>query len=1554
MSEFPSGRPVVGDALTQLTADISDERFAGLPAETVVAHRRDEHEMLLSGRPADGLTGLAPARRLGPFKTRAGIDAWFDVFAAARRTQVRAGGVARPALVMTATRPPVSTPASTTIEIDAGTVWIRADLLDAGPPADAYVGILVRNGSVRLAGAATVVGDVVTIANPLQGTVRLTPAPDDVPPDTDGCASARSGVELPDAVTVSFRNGVGTFEGAAGRTEVWGQGFDLSRSTGGRIFVQPLWTMVFEYEVDPRRFDGGAIGADLARFGGRARVSGAGLGLPVVVAADPAILGEATGAAQWCLRVDGLTARWYEPDPRSHELADAWIVISPLGATIVDDSVPPLAPAVTHTYDLWTIRGSEQRLPWHQRYDDKFLFYYRCHLVDGEHLMVAGSADFAVDRPVTSDGLPVTVRTTRSVLLLRQFGGSVTARFGATLAQDPTVLQFALRNALVWTSAPTVVIVDGTRQGDRRIDAGTAQLLFGAYAWVPTLPDPYVANAFAARPKIGRDSPRTPLLCRVTWTDPDRVVVAFDGLLAGDVAAGGRPPSTGEPRPMPTRDGDPDVGPTQVEQGALTFDRKGAADRKAAQSAEQHSRGARLERARAQNRESVAIVDGYLTEVLGRGPNLTLLDVSTNQDLLGVAVGARSGGREPGAGGSADGFRVGDLAVHAEVARMRVVALPQVQWEPVRTLDVDQDIMTMGWFPTPLAAANDGGATQVGARSQRLMPVIPADALAGTIDAYRDGEPVGVRTTFPFGLIAAIALQPKDVPGRRADLYGLTRPEFPELASRGGIQITARAEGGRPDDGGVSPMFTGRMRQLLNGVDLPSGAPLGLSVLGETLQPAGSVETVFNNDMTARPRVPVTRIDLSGYGGSNFSDWNNPFAAFAEAAKVQFRFMIGRTALEVIKVNSVLHPWGVRVTRSVTIERRPGGGVIRRDSGWQAFTPGLFDYRYFDTGVNGIVVAPYRFDAGVFRGLFNVRTIRPAPGAEFAHGTAKLVPYYFDADVALDGVPGRSAALGVLGYLQTAPNGVPAGADALRALIETQGPIGGPIDTWLDFGGSGLPFRAQRVEVGLAMDGTDPLFVATLRGVPKLPTTGAWSVVTRPVAAVPPGGGEAVPVADNRGVPVVRRYPVQYAADDATHTEPPLSGPTGPYRFADAVDLLTPAAPANDYALLQSTPTHAFLYPRPSVPATNVARIESGSQPALADILARSTSKGAFPPPANTIELPAGARHLDVGPAGELALSDPIEIVNHPTPLRLAGTAGHGSRLFYDQATLRMQLDFDRWTADFTGLRIWTDISGLELLTGSEWHVAGASDRRPQIVELRSLLLAELEEIMSYIPIFGQRGVQGPVDLGASNVKHEVKVNVRVGATIPPTTVVFPAGTGVKLTLAITQSTGVDLATGGAKASAAFSAELEGKFPLLSIGVASVFLLVSGKITFSLTSINGSVTAEQLELIAFVGIGVEGAIGPFKAYAYLGIGFVLVYDAIADQTKYGGLVAMEAGVDLCIVHVKIRAELKGLVYDDAGITKCDYSGSVKIQVDIFLIFSISATYQVSDTAELGS
>jgi hypothetical protein len=1520
----------------------------GLADAALEISRRDERELLRAGTLVDQLTGLLPSERLGPFPIFGGIDVWFDVFLAARRMEVRETGVIVPALVLTQARPAITRRGRTVVDLEPGTVWIRGDLLDAGLPAGSFAGIRVEGGSLRLNQPATTSDAVVEVAAPLAGVLLVQPAADEVNPVSGGCDSAGTVVTLPETLTFAFDGGA-TVEGATGKAEAWGQSFTFERPTGDWTFIEPLWTAVLGYTVDPTKLAAEPIADDLARFAGTGSVTAAGLGLPVVVAANPAILGEAAIAGSWFLRVDGLTARWYDPDPRAHLLDNAWVGIAASGATIVADGVQPLSPVVTHAYDLWSLPGgNDRRLPWRQTYEAPFSIFYRCNVIEGEYLLAAGRATVALDRPVTTDGVPVPTPTGDGALLLHRFNGATTVALGAAVEDPQAVHQFALRNALVWTAAPSFVYARGELLGVRRIDAGSVQMFFGVLGWAPTLPDPYVSNGFIRRPRVGRPLPDAQLVCRVFWSAPERVSVAFEGRLGSGVALGSHDPSAGEPRPARRNDGDLDVGLTQVEQDRLTFDRDAAATWKAAQADEVETRGARRELANQENATTERIVDGYMEKTIGPAPNLFLLDVSTNQDLLGVGVALRSV-RE----GIAGEFPVSELAVNAAVSDMRVVALPQVQWEPVRTLDADQDIMTMGWFPTPLASATDGGATHIGARSQRLMPVIPEDALTGTFDAFRDGTPVGIRTTFPFGLIGVVRLQPQDTAQRRGDLYGLTRPKFPAEQSTGGIQITAHAEGGRPDDGGISPTFVGFMRQLLNGVDLATGSPLGISVLGETLQPAGSVETVFNNDMAARPRVPVTRIDLSGYGGSNFSDWNNPFAAFAEAAKVQFRLMIGRTALEVIKVNSVLHPWGIRITRSITIERRPGGGVIRRDSGWQAFTPGLFDYRYLDLNVGDIVVAPYQFDAGVFRGLFNVRTIRPAPGAVFTHGTATLVPYYFDADVALEGVPGRTAAIGILGYLQTTPNGVPASADALQALIETQGPIGGPVEAWMNFGGSGLPFRVQRVEVDRAIEAGNPLFVATVRGAPRLPETGAWSVVVRPVANVPVNGGEATTVAENRGAPVIRRYPVEYFPGDRTvYTEPPLSGTPGDYRLADAVDLLTPATPANDYGLLQSTPTHAFLLPRPFVPAGGAPRIESGHRSALADPFARATSKGAFPPAGNTIELGPGSHRFDVTPDGKLALSSPVVISGHPVPLQIAGAPGHGSRMFYDGATLRLELDSDRWEAEFTGLRVWSDIVGLEQLTGTEMRIVGSTDQRPQIAEFKSLILQEIEEILRYIPLFGNRGDQGPIDLAATNSKRESTIEASVFATIPPPSVEFPAGSGVRLELSVTQKAGVDKASALFKTTTEFGVELEGKVPLLSVGVATVFLIVVGEVKFSLVSVAGSISEELLELMAFVGAGVEGKIGPFKAYAFLGIGFVLEYDAVANETKYGGLVALEAGVDLEIAEVKIRAELKGLVYDDGGETKCDYSGEVEIEVEIFLVISISASYEVEETTTL--
>ncbi|PXF59404.1 MAG: hypothetical protein C4B58_03575 [Deltaproteobacteria bacterium] len=1531
--------------------------------------RQDERENLIEARIAGPLSALGGAERLGPFIVDGG-SVWFEFYRAARHFEVSETGAIAPAFVMTsARRPTFASVGSLTLDLQPGTIWIRGDLFSAGLPAGAYVGITVNDGKLALPNTVSVGDDSVEVAAPLEASLTLKLKADAVSPKEGGCLSQAS-VVLPD-LSLNFGPSGLVIEGGPGEASAWGRTFALKNSTGAVELIGTMWTLVLDYTFSPDHLDGAKIESQLTDFRGEAKVAKAGLGLPVVVAA-PAILGPASVAPGWWLSLEKLQSRWYAPDERFHEM-DAWMGIGTQGISLFSPSVAALSRPVTNIYRLWEIADdSGRRVPWRHSYDGPFLFFHRCDAINGEDLLTTGSAKVVLDRPVQTNGIPVRTPATLGVMHQRKATGDIRVTLAA-LVEETAENQLALRNALVWATRAVAVMAQGSLTDRTLVDEGTSHVFFGIFAWVPTLPDPYVGNFRLCRPDI--DTSRALLVAKVAWKDTVEVVTSFSGNLGPPIVCD-KPISPGQPVPAPQSDLVPDVGLTQTEQDRLYPDEEHAADRHVAQQREKRNRGKRAKRAEKQNQNARAAIDRYLEKVLGRTPPVLLLDVSTNQDLLGVAMwGAVAQDPRPSIAAAAPtgmtgvlpgilGFPVQALEVRSPIEALRLVTLPQIQWEPVRTLDADQDIVKLGWFPTPLASATDGGATVLGARSQSLAPAIPEDVLKGTRDAFADGKDVTFRTTLPFGLITVVQVNPVETAGRKADRYELTRPDFPDDNARGGLHITAHAEGGRSDEGGISPMFAGQTRQLINGVDLATGAPLGLSVLGSTGDPAGSVETVFNNDMSSDPKVvPVTRFDLSGYGGSNFSEWQNPFAAFAEASKVQFQVIVGRTALEIIKVTSVLHPWGIRVTRAITVERRTGGGVVRRDSGWQATTPGLLDYRYMDTDVTPpeIAVADYAFDAGVFKGLFNVRSIRPAPGVEFSDSGATFVPYYFDAELALDGLSGRTQAIGVLGWLQTAPNGEPASKAALEALIEAQGPVGGPIDAWLEFGASKLPFRARRIEVGLADDGGTPLFVATVRGVPKFPKTGAWSVVRRDLVGVPPGGGEAVPVSETRGVPMIRRYPVEYKAkDDTYYSTPPLKtgGIVGPWRFADAADLLTPTSPQNEYCVLQSTPTHAFLFPRPYAQASGATRVRSDVEPELADVIARSTSKGAFPPPENAIKL-GTTYYFNVGFGGTLALSNPVSVVNHPHPLRLSGSLGHGAEMLYDDATLQLEINSNNWSAEFYGLRIWSDIAGMSRVSGAKLRIVGSTTQRPQVAEVDTLVQESIEKILTYLPIFGARETLGPIDLGASNAKHEIKVEVGINIEVPKNGWSV-GGANLKLKLGTTQKTGFDLDTGGVKASAKLTAGFQGEFPIFSVAAASVYIIAKLDITFSIASVSGSVTTEKFELLAFVGVGVKGEIGPFKAYAFLGIGFVLSYDIVADLPKYGGLVRFEAGVSVAIVKVTLRADLQGLVYKKTEMldsvpvekTMCDYSGKVKLQVDIFLIISISATYSVSGTKEL--
>ena len=224
------------------------------------------------------------------------------------------------------------------------------------------------------------------------------------------------------------------------------------------------------------------------------------------------------------------------------------------------------------------------------------------------------------------------------------------------------------------------------------------------------------------------------------------------------------------------------------------------------------------------------------------------------------------------------------------------------------------------------------------------------------------------------------------------------------------------------------------------------------------------------------------------------------------------------------------------------------------------------------------------------------------------------------------------------------------------------------------------------------------------------------------------------------------------------------------------------------------------------------------------------------------------------------------------------------------------------------------------------------------------------------MPFVGDRGMQGPLDLGGTNAKHELKLKNGFKVKIPKVKLPPTSPVLLKLYLTLNQSLGYDLSTGKLKLGYALGAALDGKILVASVGVVSIFVQLGLEVEFSMVTTGGSVKDEKLTLIAFAGIGVTSNIGPFEAYAFLAVGFAMAIEfSPTVKGKYGGIVLLEAGIILIpkVVEIKVRAELRGLVYKDGSDTKCDFIGAVKVQVDLFLILSISATYQVSDTVKLG-
>jgi hypothetical protein len=101
----------------------------------------------------------------------------------------------------------------------------------------------------------------------------------------------------------------------------------------------------------------------------------------------------------------------------------------------------------------------------------------------------------------------------------------------------------------------------------------------------------------------------------------------------------------------------------------------------------------------------------------------------------------------------------------------------------------------------------------------------------------------------------------------------------------------------------------------------------------------------------------------------------------------------------------------------------------------------------------------------------------------------------------------------------------------------------------------------------------------------------------------------------------------------------------------------------------------------------------------------------------------------------------------------------------------------------------------------------------------------------------------------------------------------------------------------------------------------------------------GNFSKASFELKAYIGIGVGGHLGPFKAEASVGIGPVIVYEG---DWGFGGFVFFDAKVDVKIVTVGVYGEFSLMIVKKVDGDYAAYEGEVGIYVKI-LFFSIKAS-----------
>lgn len=1232
----------------------------------------------IAGSIPDWAGGARVLSTVGPLRGRDGRLKWFDFFKVQKLVALYFSGSTQPAILFNASfnvnkRLGTTAPEFTKqYTIVAGSVWVYAKLFAPEAPANRYCGIRVKDGTIKLNEIPLLMNGRLTIpqTSPMQVSLQMEPVtPTAIPVADERGEDARNvQINLPKLFSFILVNNNHTIQSVdALQWKIYAQeGKSNWAGDQKMIYDSLIHRVLMAVKSEPSKFSIKECVSSFCRLSGAANIQNTWWGLPTaVIDISKTVEADGNGALVF-LFGKGFTADRIGVDGGDTFLPNPFMIAEPgrIGITeLKSNSI-----GASQEIQLWRDKQNPHGTNAVFTYLKDVAWIYNCLANGMEAVLTACHSDVNTDRPVKVNGEPLKIHTKTSFALI-----ATSKTNNAIMLYDDNIIADNLQTAIPGNNQPRIIpialalenalftttpvngcllIADCDKQWKKAVYAKLF-LTVGLYAYLPTLPDPYAANLNLLKQQYDRAGKRNGtiwlwLVCRVSSKpntseanlenyDVVKTSFHFGNLPAEDTAASTPTPTAAPVAATPTTTTVSSLVPKNILRSKIGADMLDTRKVRAAmfnvpdgESGNEEVLAMKFSTMAATN---IKNYEAEWDQVFGN--NLTdafsLLDVSSNANQMGISFGAgiNTGFKRVTTGTFQDTdneneknvvpFMVKDMSVMSSAALVRAFTLPQVAWEPVFNLSLPVQPMDpallFNYYP------NDGGPTRLINVSTTPVSLAPIPVTKFLVEEYEKAPSSYTISNFtlPFGM-RALALLSKSGSDTIKPTITFNAPDFKKY--KGGIQLSIKAgnhgkQSPAEPSMNDSPMFQGFTMQANNILNY-DGTPAFTSTLAQ--QPTQIFNGEFFN-LSQERGVPVPRIDISGYGANMFSNWVSPSAVFAATSQARFDVMMGRTAHEVVQVKSILYPWGIRVVRTITIQRESSGYIFRQDSGWQAESDGLFDFRYKELPADVNFKTPFTKHPGLVRGLFNVKNIRIDTSIQpYKENDAHCDAVFFDADVEIENIVlgkitvkdkgGKAhtscvASKKILGYVQIGPTGKPIKEEEFRNLLRAQnGSIGGQVDCQINISNSDQNMRINRFDVSPSVDeANNIIFVVAARGNVLLPKDGSWTMVQHS-----PGTGDVTPLPESLTVPLIRVG--KWLPEKVIDTN---AAKNVLVRMAHPSDLLRAVAPDTiNFGMLQNMGTQKALFLTPSFKFDEKTLL-SKTPPIFADAYRMMTGKGIFP-----------------------------------------------------------------------------------------------------------------------------------------------------------------------------------------------------------------------------------------------------------------------------------------------------------------------------------------------------